>query len=70
MNNESFDNLVQLKQDGKIGWCELALRSEHASSYIQWCDDHGVEPDDNNAELYLEQTEEKLYGDEPELVTV
>ncbi len=70
MNNESFDTLVQLKQDGKIGWCELALRSEHAAPYIQWCDDHGVEPDDNNAELYLEQTEEKLYGDEPELVTV
>jgi hypothetical protein len=46
-----------LKQNGKIGWCELALRSEHAAAYIQWCDDHGVEPDDNNAELYLEQTE-------------
>lgn len=57
----SFDKLMQLKQDGKIGWCEFALRSEHADEYRQWCDDHGLIPNDVNAELFLEQTEEKLY---------
>ena len=25
------------------------------------CDDHGLEPDDNNAELYLEETESRIY---------
>ena len=57
MQNNTIEELIQLKQEGKIGWCELALRSEHG----KWCDDHGIEPDDNNAELYLEETESRIY---------
>lgn len=63
MTTLSFEKLMELKQDGKIGWCEFALRGEHGTQYLQWCDDHGVEPDDINAELFLEQTEENLYED-------
>lgn len=59
----TFDELMQLKQDCKIGWCEFALRSEHADEYRQWCRDHDIEPDDDNAELFLEQTEEGLFDD-------
>lgn len=46
---------------------QTALCSEHGREYLQWCDDHGVEPDDANAELFLEQTENRLYedGEEP-----
>lgn len=66
--NFAFDELMQLKQDGKIGWCEFALRSEHADEYRQWCRDHALTPDDFNAELFLEQTEEGLFDDfEPAL---
>lgn len=61
MQNNTIEELIQLKQEGKIGWCELALRSEHGTAYLQWCDDHGIEPDDNNAELYLEETESRIY---------
>ena len=61
MQNNTIEELIQLKQDGKIGWCELALRSDHGKDYLQWCDDHGIEPDDNNAELYLEETESRIY---------
>ena len=46
MKNNTIEELIQLKQDGKIGW-----------------DDHGVEPDDNNAELFLEETESRIYDD-------
>lgn len=63
MQNNTIEELIQLKQDGKIGWCELALRSDHGKAYLQWCDDHGIEPDDNNAELYLEETESCIYDD-------
>ena len=45
MQNNTIEELIQLKQDGKIGWCELALRSDHGKAYLQWCDDHGIEPD-------------------------
>ena len=61
MQNNTIEELIQLKQDGKIGWCELALRSDHGKDYLQWCDNHGIEPDDNNAELYLEETENRIY---------
>ena len=57
MKNNTIEELIQLKQDGKIGW------SDHGTAYLQWCDDHGVEPDDNNAELYLEETESRIYDD-------
>ena len=50
MQNNTIEELIQLKQDGKIGWCELALRSDHGKDYLQWCDDHGIEPDDNRVE--------------------
>ena len=63
MQNNTIEELIQLKQNGKIGWCELALRSDHGTDYLQWCDDHGIEPDDNNAALYLEATERRIYDD-------
>ena len=28
----TIEELIQLKQEGKIGWCELALRSEHGKA--------------------------------------
>ena len=56
MQNNTIEELIQLKQEGKIG-----LRSEHGTAYLQWCDDHGIEPDDNNAELYLDETESRIY---------
>ena len=69
--HKTIEELSQLKQNGQIGWCELALRSDHSKEYIHWCDDHGLEPDDNNAELFMEQTESRIYEDgdeyEPEL---
>lgn len=63
MTTLTFERLAELKQSGKIGWCEFALRSEHGTEYLQWCDDHGIEPDDYNAELFLEETEVNLYDD-------
>lgn len=56
----SYDELVVLKQEGKISWLEFVKRSEQAQDYLQWCKDHSVEPTDDNAELYLEMTDTTL----------
>lgn len=54
MQNNTIEELIQLKQEGKIGWCELALCSEHGKDYLQWCDDHsGV---DGRNTLGIEQS--------------
>ena len=36
-------------------------------SYRQWCEDHGMEPTDDNAELYVEMTDERMFENQEEL---
>ena len=53
----SYDERVQLLQEGKIGHLRFVLEGDSAKDFIAWCDSHGVEPSDDAAEFYLEQTE-------------
>lgn len=64
MARKSFDELVQLKQEGKIGWLEFVQLGESSEDFARWCDDHGVEQTEEYAELYVEQTEERLWEDQ------
>ncbi len=57
--NITYDELVQMKQDGRIGWLEFLMRGDDADDYKQWCQDHNEEPTEANAELYVEMTDEK-----------
>ena len=52
--NMNYNELVQMKQDGKIGWLDFLLKGDDADDYKQWCQDHGEEPTEANAELYVE----------------
>ena len=57
--NISYDELVQMKQDGKIGWLDFLLKGDDAEEYKQWCQDHDEEPSEENAELFVEMTDAK-----------
>ena len=57
--NKSYDELVQMKQDGKIGWLDFVKKGDDAEEYKQWCQDHGEEPTEENAELFVEMTDAK-----------
>ena len=57
--NISYDELVQMKQDGKIGWLDFLLKGDDAEEYKQWCLDHNEEPTEENAELFVEMTDAK-----------
>ena len=57
--NKSYDELVQMKQDGKIGWLDFLLNGDDAEEYKQWCQDHDEEPTEENAELFVEMTDAK-----------
>ena len=43
------------------------LEGDDAQGYIQWCEDHGVEQTDDNAELYVEMTDERMFENQEEL---
>lgn len=60
MQKRTFEELVRLHQDGAIGWRQFVEMSDDAGDYRRWCDDHALIPDDDNAELYLKQTESLL----------
>lgn len=64
MAKETFERLVELKQQGEIGWLEFARRGDHAEDYAQWCLDHDMPQTEENAELFLEMTEEKLWEEQ------
>ena len=57
--NKSYDELVQMKQDGKIGWLDFVLKGDDADEYKQWCQNHGEEPTEDNAELFVEMADAK-----------
>ncbi len=61
MARKSYEELVQLKQEGKIGWLEFVQLGDSAEDFTQWCQDHNVEQTEEYAELYVEQTEERLW---------
>lgn len=54
MNHEE---LVQLLQDGKIGYLRFVMDGENAQEYLEWCQSHGTDPSDESAEFYVEQTD-------------
>ena len=54
MNHEE---LVELLQEGKIGYLRFVLESENEQGYLEWCRTHGTDPSDESAEFYIEQTD-------------
>ena len=57
--NISYDELVQMKQDGKIGWLDFVMKGDDAEEYKLWCENHGEEPSEANAELFVEMSDER-----------
>ena len=52
-----YDELVQLLQDGNIGFLRFMLESDNAESYLEWCELPGIEPSEEAAEFYYDETE-------------
>lgn len=55
-----YEELVELLQEGKIGYLRFVLESENAQDFLDWCRTHGTEPSDESAEFYVEQTDINL----------
>ncbi len=57
MAKKSYEELVQLKQDGKIGWLEFVQQGDDAEDFKNWCEEHGEQQSEENAELFVEMKE-------------
>lgn len=53
----SHEELVELLQEGKIGYLRFVLEGESEQDYLEWCREHGTDPSDESAEFYVEQTD-------------
>ena len=57
MVTKTYEELVELLQDGKIGHLRFVLEGENAQDFLDWCRSHGTDPTDESADFYIEQTE-------------
>ena len=57
MATKTYEELVELLQDVKIGHLHFVLQGENAQEFLDWCRSHGTDPTDESAEFYIEQTE-------------
>jgi len=55
-----YEELVELLQEGKIGYLRFVLENENAQDFLDWCRTHGTDPSDESAEFYVEQTDINL----------
>ena len=53
MNHEE---LVELLQEGKIGYLRFVLEGENGQDYLEWCRAHGSGPSDESGGVFVEQT--------------
>lgn len=60
MGNIKYEDSIQLKQEGKIGWVELVQQGGYYEEFKEWCNYHNIELTEKNAEFYLEMTENKM----------
>lgn len=56
----TYEELVRLRQDNRIGWLQFTLESEHADDYLQWCREHNTHPSEETAEFYIDMTEQSV----------
>lgn len=54
---KTHEELVELLQEGKIGFLRFVMDSDDADDFLDWCREHGTDPSDDSAEFYVEQTD-------------
>ncbi|MBR8726213.1 hypothetical protein IX307_001644 [Bacteroides pyogenes] len=58
MTQRTYEELVQLREEERIGWLQFALECELAEDFMQWCRDHGTIANEDTAQFYLEMVEQ------------
>ena len=57
----TYEELIQLKENGEIGWRELIRRQpELENDYYDWCVDNDLDMNEETAEAFMTLTEEHV----------
>ena len=51
------EELVGMLQEGRINFLQFVMNGPHNRAFIEYCKEHGVEPDNGSAEFFCEMTE-------------
>lgn len=62
---QTYGELIQLYQSGEIGWNEFVMASGDCEEYGEWLSSRGLEPSDDNARLFLKESDARMNGLEP-----
>lgn len=54
---KNHEELVELLQEGRIGYLQYVMGGEDEEDFQKWCRSHGTDPTDESAEFYVEQTD-------------
>ena len=60
MTGMTYNEQLQLLQEGRIGHLQFVMNGELADDFLRWCKSHGVDPSDETAEFFIEQTESDM----------
>ena len=59
--NNTYEELVQLKESGEIGWREFIRRQpEMEDDYYHWCVENDLDMNEETAEAFMTLTEEHV----------
>ena len=57
----TYEELIQLKEQGEIGWREFIRRQpEMENDYYDWCVDNDLDMNEETAEAFMTLTEEHV----------
>ena len=58
---KSYEELIQLKEEGKIGWRDfIRQQPEMENDYYHWCVENDLDMNEETAEAFVTLTEEHV----------
>lgn len=57
----AYDELVQLRQDGKYSDLPFVMESDFNTTYLNWCKEKDLQPSDETAKNFLNELENDMF---------
>lgn len=65
----AYDELIQLRQDGKYSDLPFVMESDYNKTYLNWCKEKNLQPSDETAAKFLEEVENDMFDHQTNIDT-